>query len=44
MQDYEKKLIKKIYKISQLYKNGTQEQRIQVGKIMTENNREIKKK
>lgn len=43
MQDYEKKLIKKIYKISQLYKNGTQEQRLQVGKIMTEN-RKTKKK
>lgn len=43
MQDYEKNLIKKIYKISQLYKNGTQEQRLQVGKIMTEN-RKTKKK
>lgn len=43
MQNYEKKLIKKIYKISQLYKNGTQEQRLQVGKIMTEN-RKTKKK
>ena len=43
MQDYEKKLIKRIYKISQLYKNGTQEQRLQVGKIMTENRRTKKK-
>lgn len=43
MQDYEKKLIKKIYRISQLYKNGTQEQRLQVGKIMTENRRTKKK-
>ena len=43
MQNYEKKLIKKIYKISQLYKNGTQEQRLQVGKIMTENRRTKKK-
>ena len=35
MQEYEKKMIKRIYKISQLSKNGTQNQRVEVGKIMT---------
>ena len=34
MQDYEKRIIKKIYKISKLYRNGTLEQRVEVGKLM----------
>ena len=44
MQEYEKEMNKRIYKISQLYKNGTQKQRIEVGKIMTGKGKFNKKK